>query len=205
MRPPRMALWLVEQIAAPDQREAVLGDLQEEFAALSTRTGITAARRWFWWQSARTLVQLIGASIYKNPARLSLSVVGGFLLWWLVAVVVRGAIRSAHYIWPVYYYIDPYSFWLIYAVLGVNVVAPLLVGTLLATLNKGRECVTAVTLAAAVLAWTAGVLLVAPNPLYRHLWLQETLRALLTALSLFAGSLIVRNVRHAPVIRRSVA
>jgi hypothetical protein len=179
--------------------------LQEEFATLSTRTGMTAARRWFWWQSARTLVQLIRASIYENPARFSLSVVGGILLWWLVAVVVQGAILSTHYLLPVYYYIDPYSFWLIYAVLGVNVVAPLLVGVLLATVNKGRECVTAVTLAAAVLAWTAGVLLVAPNPLYRDIWVQETLRALLTALSLFAGAVIVQNVRHASVTRRSVA
>ena len=201
MRPPRVALWLVDQFAAPDQREAILGDLQEEFAALVTQSGTTPARHWFWRQTGRTLVHLTAASLRQRPARLWLSVAGGFLLWWNVPMVIGEAVRTIHYRWEVYQYIDAYSFWLVYAVLVENVIAPAIVGSLLAMSNKGRECVASVALAATVLAWTGGALLVTQNPSYRHLWIQIALRALLTGLSLFIGSLIVRNVRNAPVIR----
>src|SRR3984893_2120364 len=154
MRPPRLAVWLVDQVAAPDRREAILGDLQEGFAAVATQTGITSARHWFWRQTARTLVHLSVASIRKSPARLLLSVAAGFLLWWNVPIVIEEAVRRIHYRWQVYDYIDAYSFWLIYAVLVENAFAPVLMGSLIAMSNKGRECVTSVGLAAMVLALT---------------------------------------------------
>jgi hypothetical protein len=196
---------LVEQFAAPDQREAILGDLQEEFSATAAQTGIGPARLWFWRQVARTLVHLIAASVRQSSARFWLSVAGGFLIWWNVPMIIGEAVRRIHNRWQVYAYIDAYSFWLIYAVLVQDLFAPLLVGSLLAMSNKGRECVASVGLAATVFAWTGGWLLVAPNPSYRHLWVQELLRALLTGLSLFIGGWIIRNVRSAGVIQPSGA
>ena len=144
MRPPRVAMWLVDQFAAPDQREAILGDLQEEFAAVVTQLGITPARHWFWRQTARTLVHLIAANLRQRPGRLWLPIAGGFALWWHVPRVIGEAVVAIHYRWRVYDYIDAVSFWLVYAVLVENVIAPAIVGSLLAMSTKGRECIAAV-------------------------------------------------------------
>src|SRR5713101_5537644 len=101
MKAPRLALWLVDQFALPDQREGLLGDLQEEYAAVSTKTGVTRARRWFWRQTARTLIHLIAASIRKSPVGLGLSVVGGLFLLWTVPGAVEEGVRRMHYRWNV--------------------------------------------------------------------------------------------------------
>jgi hypothetical protein len=205
MRPPRVALRLVEQFAAPDQREAILGDLHEEFSAVANHIGIRSARHWFWRQIARTLVHLIVAAFRQNPTTLGLSVTAGFLVWWNVPMVIEEVVRRIHYRWHAYHHIDAYSFWLLYAVLLQNALVPLLVGSLLGASNRGRENVASAGLALTILAWTGGALLLTPNPNYRHLWIEEALRALLTGLSLFIGGAIVRKVRYTPLIQRSGA
>jgi hypothetical protein len=215
VRPPRTALWLVDQFAAPDQREALIGDLQEEFTAVLATRGITPARRWFWRQTTRTLVHLIAASIRKSPARLLLSMLAGLLLWWNVPSVVEEGVRRMHHRWNVYDYIDAYSFWLLYAVLVENVIAPVLVGSLLALANKGRESVPSAGLAVVILVLAVVAIprnvfsqqnLVAQNPGLRGVWpvfwhfqIQNTLLASFTALSLLIGGLIVRRARFAAV------
>lgn len=202
MIPPRIACWLVDQFAPPDQRDAILGDLQEEFVAIATQSDAKSARHWFWRQTGRSLGHLIGASLRQNPARLWFSVgVGLLLLWGALPIVINEAVRRTHYRWQVYDYIDSYSFWLVYAVLAKNVIAPALLGSLLAMSNRGRECAASAALAAAALTLTAGALLLTPNPAYRHIWIQESLRGVLTALSLFIGGLIVRKLRVAAIRR----
>jgi predicted permease len=52
---PRVASWIVSVSLAEDERDAVLGDLQEEFEAIAAGHGVAAARRWYWKQ---TLVSL---------------------------------------------------------------------------------------------------------------------------------------------------
>ena len=54
IRPPRIALWLHEQSLAADDREAVVGDLVEEFAARAAHDP-WAARLWVWTQTCRSL------------------------------------------------------------------------------------------------------------------------------------------------------
>jgi hypothetical protein len=57
IKPPRLAERLVRW-SLPDcdcDRDAVLGDLQEEFAALSSADGHAAACRWYWAQTARSI------------------------------------------------------------------------------------------------------------------------------------------------------
>ena len=50
--PPRPALWLLSRTIPPDCRDAVLGDLEEEFAAhVLPRQGVRRARFWFWLQT----------------------------------------------------------------------------------------------------------------------------------------------------------
>ena len=55
--PPRLAQWLIERSLPADrqERDAVLGDLAEEHAALETTRGPRAADAWYWRQTARSL------------------------------------------------------------------------------------------------------------------------------------------------------
>jgi hypothetical protein len=54
-------LWF---ICSPDRLEVVLGDLERNFHRRAAARGVSAARRWYWWQVVRTsvmfLVQIIG-------------------------------------------------------------------------------------------------------------------------------------------------
>ena len=54
MQVPRVALWLHEHSLPPDEREAVIGDLVEEFALRAAHDS-RAARRWLWTQTCRSL------------------------------------------------------------------------------------------------------------------------------------------------------
>lgn len=53
--PPPLAERLLRWSLAPDDREAVLGDFQEEFAVLLDVRGKTAATRWYWMQALLSL------------------------------------------------------------------------------------------------------------------------------------------------------
>src|ERR1019366_7993946 len=45
-RAERLLRWSL----SADDRQTVLGDLQEEFGAIEPTHGMVAARRWYWWQ-----------------------------------------------------------------------------------------------------------------------------------------------------------
>ncbi len=51
MTPPRLALALLDRLLRDPVREAVIGDLSEEFRRRAARDGAGAARRWFWRQA----------------------------------------------------------------------------------------------------------------------------------------------------------
>ena len=53
--PPRLAEWLLTRSLGETDRHAVIGDLYEEFAARAMHQGHTAARRWYWHQTVRSL------------------------------------------------------------------------------------------------------------------------------------------------------
>ena len=54
--PPRLAVWLAGFRCASDEREYLLGDLEEEFIERARGSGLAAARRWYWRQAIRSLV-----------------------------------------------------------------------------------------------------------------------------------------------------
>jgi hypothetical protein len=76
IRPPRVALWVVDLFASSTHAEPLLGDLHEEFAGLVATSGVAAARRWFWRQTVKTIRHLFGAAFRSAPW----SIVGGVLL-----------------------------------------------------------------------------------------------------------------------------
>jgi putative ABC transport system permease protein len=54
--PPRLAEWLLSRLLrAGAWRETTLGDLREEFAAMSDRRDVRSARRWYWRETVTLL------------------------------------------------------------------------------------------------------------------------------------------------------
>jgi putative ABC transport system permease protein len=54
--PPRLATWLLTWSTVEADRQAVVGDLVEEFTALQAQFGPARARRWFWHQTVASLI-----------------------------------------------------------------------------------------------------------------------------------------------------
>lgn len=78
-------------ITDPAQREAVLGDLAEEFAARCDEQGMAHARRWYRGQAVRSAPSFVSAYWWPAPAArrrrlgaLLLSVAGGYLTFQLL-------------------------------------------------------------------------------------------------------------------------
>jgi predicted permease len=56
--PPRLARWLLARLLPPPNREYMLGDLDEEFAArVHQPEGLRGARRWYWRQVRTALTE----------------------------------------------------------------------------------------------------------------------------------------------------
>ena len=55
-QPPPFAERLLRWSLSADDRQTVLGDLQEEFGAIEATHGMVAARRWYWWQVTSSIV-----------------------------------------------------------------------------------------------------------------------------------------------------
>ncbi len=55
--PPRLARLLLRRLLAQENRDYIIGDLDEEFAVHRTSAGRVAAWRWYWSQAIRSIVQ----------------------------------------------------------------------------------------------------------------------------------------------------
>lgn len=78
-RPPHIADWLLSLFAITGS-ESILGDLQEEFSLQASRSGFAFARRWYRWQTMRTLLHLAVVSARTSPCLTAFAVAAGFLL-----------------------------------------------------------------------------------------------------------------------------
>ncbi len=58
-RPPRIAEWLARCAAPPADADFVANDLREEFDSRVTSVGASAARRWYWSETLRSLLPLV--------------------------------------------------------------------------------------------------------------------------------------------------
>lgn len=57
-RPPRVAEWILRAVTRPDDRDFILGDIGELFDDVVRKRGVTAARRSYWAEVARSLPAL---------------------------------------------------------------------------------------------------------------------------------------------------
>jgi hypothetical protein len=85
MAPPRLSSWLLEATLNASDRDAVAGDLWEEFNAHAVpRLGVLRARWWYRWQVARSLAPLFlrsweNASVARASAALIGAAVAGIV------------------------------------------------------------------------------------------------------------------------------
>ena len=67
VRPPRIAVWLVDLFTPNKQSESIPGDLLEEFSEHASKSGVASARRWYWRQSVKTVARLIATGFLVAP------------------------------------------------------------------------------------------------------------------------------------------
>jgi hypothetical protein len=86
-------------IRDPKQRDALLGDLAEEYRARATRGGGSAANRWYAWQAARAVPHLARDAFRQTgwPAILVGIVVLSALQW---ATLILGFFTSLALVYP---------------------------------------------------------------------------------------------------------
>jgi hypothetical protein len=153
IQPPRMAAWLVEMFIPNEHAEAILGDLQEEFADLAPKSGVGFARRWYWRQSAKTIVRLVGTGFRVAPWSIVGIVLGGYLLLQFGTSLPERVIMAAilfrnHHVTPFYdsKSLATHLFWVINGILIGRLLVSLIIGCFVAVAAKGREMVAAITL-----------------------------------------------------------
>ena len=80
VQPPRFAVWLLSLFAPDEDAESILGDLFEEFSLLASKSGVPFARRWYWRQTLKTVLQLAGLGFRTAPWLTTAAIVAGFML-----------------------------------------------------------------------------------------------------------------------------
>jgi hypothetical protein len=148
IRPPRLAVWLVNLFTPYEQSESIQGDLLEEFADLASKSGGVSARRWYWRQSVKSTARLICTGFRVASWLIAVTVVGGFLLAWALEYLSEKAVTGVlvNYGSQVYAHVDAYVFWLIYGVLVERLLEPMLIGFIVGRVAKGQEMIATITL-----------------------------------------------------------
>ena len=165
VQPPRFAVWLLTLFALDKEAESILGDLLEEFTLLGSKSGVPFARRWYWRQTLKTILQLAVLGFRTAPWLTSAAVVGGFFLRGVVGRLVEPTIFAVieKYQIPEHHF----STYVFLATTGIDtgyLITFLLVGFIVAFVAKGREMMATTMLA---LIFGAMVVVVLPS-MVRH-------------------------------------
>lgn len=206
LQPPFLATWLIELFDSDWRAEAISGDLLEEFSGLAAKSEVAYARRWYWRQSIKTVVDLMAAGFRTAPWLIAGTVIAGYLLlWWSLAyslpetLIVAVLDLRRHHVIPYYtqHEMDAHVFWLNTGVMIGNLLVPLFVGCIVAVVAKAREMVA--TLALSVLLFAMDILVwfnVARHWPERTIPLPFVLTGLAHEILIPMGGVIVREVRR---------
>jgi hypothetical protein len=183
-QPPRAARRLLDLLVPTDQAPAILGDLLEEFSAVSSRRGSRSARSWYWRQSVKTIPHLLSAQFRVAPWRNLATALGGVLLLWLANTILMTTVSGYYPVnWP-----EPLRlFWLVCVPVAL-LIEPMAAGWIVAWTSKGREMV--VTIPFSLTTFALKVILLFPtrgagrSPLWSYFWLP---------IAIFVGGVIRRK------------
>lgn len=96
--PPEFAERVMRWSLSSDDRSAILGDLQEECAAIAVTDGSSVARRWYRWQVLRSIAPNLGRRV-RGHVRRTWSGSPRTALWLLPAAMVLMGAPSALSLW----------------------------------------------------------------------------------------------------------
>jgi hypothetical protein len=192
VQPPRVAIWCVNLFTPDEEAEAVQGDLLEEFSELALKSGVASARRWYWRQSVKSIVNIIGTGFRSAPPWGIASVlIGLFLLQSFV-----GEYLEQQSIWS-----PAYSLWIRNGLLIYGLLVSLTIGCIVATAAKGREMVVTITPGLILGGWSA-VLFLVWSASHRHEFRLPVLMAFGASIMIVIGGGIVRE-RRSPAAHRA--
>jgi hypothetical protein len=147
VQPPRLAVWFLTLFALDDEAESILGDLLEEFSALASKSGVGFARRWYWRQTWKTVVQLAGHGFRTAPWLTTAAVAGGFFLQKFADRLVESTIFRVIERYQVYNH--HFGMYVFLASTGIDIgflLTFLCMGFMVAFVARGRELVATITL-----------------------------------------------------------
>lgn len=75
--PPAFACWLLESVLPDPYREAILGDLIEEYTLRTESTSRLTACLWFWSQACRSVPAMVWSSLRSRDCFISVSIAVG--------------------------------------------------------------------------------------------------------------------------------
>ena len=75
--PPTFACWLLETVVPTSYREAILGDLIEEYTLRTESTSRFTVSRWFWSQTCRSAPSMVWSSLRSRDCLISISIAVG--------------------------------------------------------------------------------------------------------------------------------
>lgn len=197
-KPPFLAAWTVNLFAPAEQTESILGDLQEEFSQVASKSGRGIARRWYWRQSWRTIAHLAGSGLRGAPWSTAAAVLVGFLLL-RFAHGLPGKILTVVTDKYLIYWSNHFQayLWVLRALPIEYLMGSALVGCIVALAAKGREMVTTMTLGLVLFAMavvgTLWAVTVTGDPSY--LW--NLTWQLNDPIAIVMGAMIVRMRRAA--------
>jgi hypothetical protein len=93
--PPAFACWLLESVVPAPYREAVLGDLIEEYNLRAQSASPLAASRWFWSQACRSIPSMVRSSLRSRDWLISMSIaIGVYIVMELLEFAANLAISK---------------------------------------------------------------------------------------------------------------
>jgi hypothetical protein len=205
VQPPRIAVWFVDLFIPYEQEESIPGELLEEFSDLASKSGLVSAHRWYWRQTAKTIVGLIGKGFREAPWLMLGAVFGAFLFLGFTTSRLQRAIvvifhLHNHLVAHDSKSVDTYFFWLKTRVLIASLFESLIIGSFVAVAAKGREMVVTVTLSFVSLVMTAmifGVSVARHEPVDPALFPAIMVQQLSCSCMIVIGGVIVRESRSA--------
>jgi hypothetical protein len=199
-RPPSIAAWLVSLFGSADQAESILGDLEEEFSEIASKSAAVSARGWYWRQSLKTIAQLAGAGVRNAPWPLAGLVLAGFLLQWfstgLPERVIVAILRTQRPYSNLHY--DFYISFLTYGFPIAGDIQSILLGCFVAAFARQREVIATTALSFFGIA-SIGLLFFGASghgSRFAYSW-PFPIMQLINQLAIVLGGVIVREIRLA--------
>jgi hypothetical protein len=75
--PPAFACWFLESVVPVPYREAMVGDLIEEYTLRAESTSPLTASRWFWSQACRSVASMVWSTLRNQDWLISMSIAMG--------------------------------------------------------------------------------------------------------------------------------